>query len=82
VLVVAESVFDGTWGSGEIPEDLRDYLLCRHMRWTWAELEATPAYVRRVTWDLMQAEIRAQDDEMESARRQQQAAQQQGGRRA
>jgi len=70
VLPVAESVFDGTWASGELPDELRDYLLCRHMRWSWSELEATPAYVRRATWDLMQAELRAQNDEMEAARRQ------------
>jgi hypothetical protein len=69
VLLVAESVFDGTWGGGPLPEEIRDYLLVRHMRWSWSELEATPAYVRRAFWDLMQAELQAQADEADSARR-------------
>jgi len=81
VLLGAESVFDGTWASGELPDEVRDYLLMRHMRWSWAELEATPVYVRRATWDLMQAELRAQADEMESAKSRA-AAQRQGVRGA
>lgn len=74
MLVVADSVFDGTWASGQLPEELRDYLLMKYMRWSWEQLEATPLYVRRFTWDLMQAEITAQNDEMSSARRKQEAA--------
>jgi hypothetical protein len=40
-------VFDGTWsGNGAIPGELSDYLLMRHMEWSWDELQSTPAYVR------------------------------------
>jgi hypothetical protein len=53
VLSVAESVYEGTWSSGPIPDELRDFELMRAMGWTWAELEDTPVYVRRFTWDLL-----------------------------
>lgn len=30
------------------------------MRWSWTDLEDTPAYVRRYSWDLMQARLAAE----------------------
>jgi hypothetical protein len=34
--------------------------LMREYGWSWPDLEATPPYVRRVSWDLMVARREAQ----------------------
>lgn len=39
-------VLDGTWGSGDLPDEIGDFALMRGMRWSWDELQATPSYVR------------------------------------
>lgn len=67
MLVVAESIYEGTWSSGEIPAQLVDFELMREMRWSWTELQDTPAYVRRYCWDLMQARKTAENDANEKA---------------
>jgi hypothetical protein len=33
----------------------------RYYSWSWADLEATPAYVRRVCWDFMLTRRAAQN---------------------
>ncbi|MFD1145978.1 hypothetical protein [Saccharothrix hoggarensis] len=49
-----------------------DFELMKYMGWSWPELEATPEYVRRFAWDLMQikltAENGAREREIRSAR--------------
>jgi hypothetical protein len=44
----------------------------REMRWSWPDLQATPAYVKRYTWDLIQIRRNAESD----------AARRKGGARA
>lgn len=39
------------------------------MRWTWSELQATPLYVRRFTWDLLCARREAKAAANERAMR-------------
>lgn len=42
----------------------------REMHWSWEDLQATPTYVRRVTWDLTQIRLRAEADAHDRAVRQ------------
>lgn len=37
------------------------------MGWSWPELQATPMYVRRYSWDLLQARRQAEHDANERA---------------
>jgi hypothetical protein len=53
VIWAAESVYEVTWSSGPPPEELVDFEVMREMGWTWQELQDTPFYVRRFTWDLI-----------------------------
>lgn len=60
-----ESIFEGTWGSGEPPEE---FVLARMLDltgWSWTEWEATPPYVQRVMWDYYQAKSAAEAAEAE-----------------
>lgn len=63
----AESIYEGTWSSGPPPPELVDYEIMREMGWSWADLEATPIYVRRYVWDLMVARREAQRAAQEKA---------------
>lgn len=67
MLLVAESVYEGTWSSGEVPAELVDFELMREMKWSWSDLQACPAYVRRYCWDLLQARRQAEQDANEQA---------------
>jgi hypothetical protein len=71
VLWPAESVYEGTWSSGPPPDEVIDFEVMREMGWTWTELQDTPWYVRRFTWDLIcarrQAEKAAHERSMEGA---------------
>lgn len=52
-----ESIYDGTWASGPPPPELVDFQLMRGMGgWSWEQLQATPLYVRRYCWDILQIE--------------------------
>lgn len=53
------AIFDKTWASGEAPAELRDFLLMQAMRWSWPDLEATPAYVRAFVWHFLQMQWEA-----------------------
>lgn len=49
-----ESILGDTWGNSEPPpEEWRDFLLMKRMRWSWEELAATPLYVRRYCLDFL-----------------------------
>lgn len=39
------------------------------MNWSWPDLMATPVYVRRYCWDLLQIRRKAVDDELAARRR-------------
>lgn len=69
MLSVAESVYEGTWSSGPPPQELEDYELMREMKWSFADLQATPPYVRRFCWDLMNARRNAEAAASEKAQR-------------
>ena len=58
----AESIFEGTWASGPAPDELVDFELMHEFGWTWDELQNTPAYMRAVTWDLLNAKRHAQNE--------------------
>lgn len=55
----AVSIFDGTWASGAAPVELRDFLLMQAMRWSWADLQTTPAYVTAYVWHFLQMQWEA-----------------------
>ena len=61
-------MYGGTWAGTSIPAELRDFELMRGMRWSWAELQDTPLYVRRYCWDLLNARAQAEHDRIEAAK--------------
>jgi len=65
VLWPAESIYEGTWGSGAPPQEMADFELMFHMHWSWPDLCATPMYVKRYTWDLLQARLSAEREAQE-----------------
>ncbi|TQF04757.1 hypothetical protein E6W39_24190 [Kitasatospora acidiphila] len=65
----AESIYDGTWSSGPPPEELVDFEVMREMGWSWQELQDTPFYVRRFTWDLICTRREAERSANEKAAR-------------
>lgn len=67
---MAESVYDGTWASGPLPQEMQDFELMREMHWSWEALQATPHYVRRFTWDLILTRRAAEKAANEKASRQ------------
>jgi hypothetical protein len=69
VLWPAESIYEGTWNSGPPPQELMDFEVMREMKWTFAELEATPLYVRRYVQDFIVARRNAQREAEEKANR-------------
>lgn len=75
----AESIIEGTWGSGQPPQEFIDWFLMRHMRWSWDELQATPHYVQRYAFDFLQAQFRHESDQMDAANRRAEQAQTQAG---
>lgn len=50
-----------------MPQELADYELMREMGWSWADLEATPAYVRRFCTDLMSIRRRCEAQRIKEA---------------
>ena len=62
-------MYDGTWSSGPVPQELEDFEVMHEMHWTWAELQATPLYVRRFAWDFTLARRQAENDAAEKAQR-------------
>ncbi|MCC9307680.1 hypothetical protein LN042_11295 [Kitasatospora sp. RB6PN24] len=69
VIWAAESIYEGTWASGPPPEELVDFEVMREMGWSWQELQDTPFYVRRFTWDLICARREAERAANERAAR-------------
>lgn len=65
---MAESVYGGTWAGDSVPAELMDFELMRGMRWSWDDLQATPRYVRRYCWDLLQARLKAEHDHIEASK--------------
>lgn len=64
----AESIYGGTWGSGEMPAEVLHFELMREMGWTWRDLQATPAYVIRYCADLMMIRRNAEAEQVERSR--------------
>ncbi len=64
---VADSVYGGTWAGDTVPAELVDFELMRAMKWSWDQLQATPRYVRRYCWDLLQARNTAEAAQMKAA---------------
>jgi len=44
---------------------MADFELMFHMHWSWPDLCATPMYVKRYTWDLLQARLSAEREAQE-----------------
>lgn len=61
-------MYDGTWSSGPVPDELADFEVMREMHWSWAELQATPPYIRRFCWDFTLARRKAENDAAERER--------------
>lgn len=62
-------MYEGTWSSGPVPEELVDFEVMREMGWSFSELQDTPWYVRRFTWDLLMARREAEAAANEKASR-------------
>ncbi|RLU81133.1 hypothetical protein CTZ27_33380 [Streptomyces griseocarneus] len=69
MLLPVESILDGTWASGAAPAEWADFLLMYRMRWSWAEVQATPLYVRRYALDFLGLIAEQEERENERARR-------------
>lgn len=52
---MAESFYEGTWASGALPSEIPDFELMLAFKWSYEDLQKTPSYVRRFTWDLLLA---------------------------
>ena len=61
-------MYGGTWASGDVPPELVDFELMRTMKWSWDQLQATPHYVRRFCWDLIQSRNQAEHARIEAAK--------------
>jgi hypothetical protein len=48
-----EAIIEGTWGGTGTPAEWADFILMRRMRWSWEQLQQTPAYVRRYCIDFL-----------------------------
>lgn len=75
--LVIESVYDGTWASGPVPDEIviADVLLETH--WSWEQWLATPAWIRQTITDTIRCRREANQREhgrQESAARAQVAA--------
>jgi hypothetical protein len=46
-----------------------DFELMREMGWSWEALQATPFYVRRYSWDMINLRWQAEADQVEEAKR-------------
>lgn len=68
MISVAESFYDGTWGSGDLPLEIIDFEVMREMRWSWQDLQDTPLYVRHYVADLMAIRREAENREIEKAK--------------
>lgn len=64
-----ESIYDGTWASGPPPAEYVDFVLMHEMQWSWEALRATPFYVRRYSYDMIQIGWQAEHDKIEEAKR-------------
>lgn len=64
----AESIYEGTWGSGPPPEEFVDVEIVRETGWTFQELQACPAYFKATFWALLNARRQAEHDANERAR--------------
>ena len=65
-----ESLIEGTWGSSEpTPAEWTYFVLMRRMRWSWEQLQQTPAYVRRYCLDFLGMVAEHEEREMERERR-------------
>lgn len=64
-----ESVYDGTWGSGPVPEEivLADLLL--ETGWTWREWSDTPRWIQQTVADTIRARRERDQREAEGQER-------------
>lgn len=68
VVAPAESIYEGTWGSGAPPPEFVDFEIMHEMHWDFQQLQACPAYVKAYVWELINARRRAEHDANERAR--------------
>lgn len=69
VLWPVESIIEGTWGSGQPPKEFYDFLLMREMHWSWDQLNETPPYVQRYSFDFIQAIFEQERSDADKANR-------------
>lgn len=64
MILPVESIYGGTWASGPPPDEFTDFELMHPdgMGWSWPDLVATPRYVRRYCWDILQARRTSEKD--------------------
>jgi hypothetical protein len=71
-----ESILGRTWGGIEPPPaEWVDFLLMRRMRWSWAQLQEAPMYVRRYCMDFLGLIAEAEEREQEKSKREMEAKQ-------
>ena len=49
-----------------VPAGYKDYLICKGMRWTFQELQSTPADIVEDFWVYMQTEWTVQNEQSEA----------------
>lgn len=64
----AESIYEGTWGSGAPPEEFVDFEIMHEMHWGWSQLRECPLYVKAYVWAMINARRQAEHDANEKAR--------------
>lgn len=65
-----ESILNRTWGHSQpSPPEWVDFLLMKRMRWSWAQLQEAPIYVRRYCLDFLNLIGEAEEADQRKAER-------------
>lgn len=74
MLLPIESIYDGTWGGGPVPEELPIAEIILETHWSWDDYMNCPPYIRQVVWDVIQIRRRVENERIERQRREAEAA--------
>jgi hypothetical protein len=74
VLLPIESIYEGTWGGGQVPDELPIAEIILETGWSFQDYITCPPYLRQVIWDVIQIRRRVENDRAEAQRREAEAA--------
>jgi hypothetical protein len=69
VLLPIESIYDGTWGGGPVPEELPVAEIILETHWSWDDYDRCPPYIRQLIWDVIQIRRRKDNETRERQHR-------------